>query len=329
MDNFTFLYPYLVLLLPLPLLVIKFFPRSSINDNALFVPFFTRLTQVSKKRTGVNSLKKIQTRTRFQQLALIVTWILMVIALMRPVKLGSEVTKTLTTRDIMVSIDISQSMEQKDFKSSKSDQVIERLDAVKEIATDFGEKRKGDRLGLIVFGASAYLQIPFTADTDLWSELVQNLYTKTAGPGTAIGDSIGLSVRLFKETDAIYKTLLLITDGNDTQSYLSPIEAAKIANSEGIKIFTIIIGDPSNTTDSDPVDTKALEKIAHLTGGKSYLATNYKQLSTIFTDLDMIAKADVTQKVFRPKKEVYPFFMFAILCIQLLRVSVHLSWRRL
>lgn len=328
MDNFTFLYPYLILLLPLPLLVIKLFPRSSINDNAVFVPFFTRLTQVSKENKRQSPLKSTFTRTRFQQITLVITWCLIVIALMRPVKFGEEVTKTFTTRDIMVSIDISQSMEREDFTSTKSDKSIARLDAVKEIATVFAKKRKGDRLGLIVFGESAYLQTPFTEDTEVWSELIQNLYTKTAGPGTAIGDSIGLAVRLFKETDAIYKTLLLITDGNDTQSYLSPIEAAKIANSQGIKIFTIVIGDPTKNSESDQVDTKTLKRIAKLTGGKSYLATNHTQLNTIFTDLDAIAKAQVTQKTFRPEKDIYPFFMFAILFIQLFRLVVQTTWRR-
>jgi Ca-activated chloride channel homolog len=140
-----------------------------------------------------------------------------------------------------------------------------------DVADDFIQKRTGDRIGLIVFGAAAYPQVPFTLDHQTCRVLLKETQAGMAGPQTMIGDAIGLAIKEFEHSDAQERVLILLTDGNDTGSRMPPVKAAEIAKGRGIKIHTIAIGNPQ-ATGEDKVDVGMMRAISSTTGGRFFLA---------------------------------------------------------
>ena len=143
---------------------------------------------------------------------------------------------------------------------------VDRLTAVKEVLGEFLIRREGDRVGLVVFGDAPFLQVPFTTDLNLARQLLGETEIGMAGPRTAFGDAIGLGVHLFQKSDAPAKTIIALTDGNDTKSQVPPVEAARVAKEEGIRIHTVAIGDPTSVGE-EKLDEDALRAVADSCGG--------------------------------------------------------------
>ena len=197
-------------------------------------------------------------------------WVLIVTALARPVWLANPIEKTESTRDLMLLVDLSGSMETEDFKDPQGKQ-ISRLDAVKMVLGDFIERRKSDRLGLIVFGNEPYLQAPFTRDHEVVRTLLGQTKAKMAGPQTAIGDAIGLAIKHFESSKSEHRVVVLLTDGNDTGSKVPPRKAAEIASQRGITIHTVAVGDPTAAGEGK-MDIEALQAISRTTKGSFFRA---------------------------------------------------------
>jgi Ca-activated chloride channel family protein len=154
-----------------------------------------------------------------------------------------------------------------------------------------------------VFGTKAYLQLPFTRDLDTASALVELMEVGMAGPKTALGDSIGLAISSFESSEVKDRLLILLTDGNDTSSKMTPINAADIAKLSDVEIYTIGIGD-TDATGEDRVDFNTLAAIARRTGGEFYNAEDEAALETVYRRIDQTAVADVQTQSWRPRESL-------------------------
>lgn len=307
----NFLHPWLFLLAPLPILVRLLVPPRPARASALRVPFGRRLEQA----IAATLLAGKSGRQRMSFLVPVVVWLCVVIALARPQWIEPPVEKPVPTRDLLLLVDLSGSMDQKDFTNAAG-KAVNRLDAAKEILGDFLERRKGDRVGLVVFGDSPFLQAPFSTDLTLSRRLLDETDVGMAGPRTALGDAIGLGIHLFDGSDTPAKTIIALTDGNDTKSQVPPVEAARIAADRKIRIHTVAIGDPT-TAGEDKLDKATLDQVASGTGGKSFFAADRDELRGIYAELDRIETREVKTLSHRPRRDVFHYALLAALLISL------------
>ena len=226
-----------------------------------------------------------------------------VLALARPQFLEPPVSRVLPTRDLMLLVDLSGSMEAEDFTNSRG-MTVDRLTAVKEVLDDFLTRREGDRVGLIVFGNAAFVQVPFTQDLDATRQLLEETAVRMAGPRTAFGDAIGLGITLFERSEVEHRVMIALTDGNDTGSKVPPPQAARIAKDNDIVIHVVGVGDP-RATGEEKLDEEALTAVASTTGGRYFHAADRDQLEEIYSELDRIDTREVEAETYRPRTDLF------------------------
>jgi Ca-activated chloride channel family protein len=248
-----------------------------------------------------------------------VWWALIVVAMARPVWLGDPIEKDEPTRDLMLLVDLSGSMDTQDFADPQGRRAT-RLDAVKAVLGEFIERRKSDRLGLIVFGSEPYLQAPFTRDHRVVRALLSETRTGLAGVQTAIGDGIGLALKHFESSKARQRVAVLLTDGNDTSSKVPPKRASEIAGRRGVTIYTIAVGNPAAAAE-DKVDLETLQTISRETGGRSFRAEDRRQLDDIYRTLDDLEPEKARTISYRPK---YPLFQWPAGAVLVALLAYHL-----
>jgi Ca-activated chloride channel family protein len=321
-----FLNPWMALLAPLPILIWWLLPAYRERVESVQVPLFTEIASAAgatPSRTAV-----VLRRTWLQWLIGPLAWLLLVAAATRPQWVEPPLTKTLSTRDLLVAIDVSQSMETRDLRNDAG-QPISRLDAVKDVVAAFIARRPGDRIGLILFGNSAHVQAPLTLDHDVVGELLQGAVIGMAGPQTMLGEPIGLGINLLTSTAAKSKVMILVTDGNDTGSRMPPTRAADIAAEKGITLYAIVVGNPS--TDDQKVDMGAMRDITERTKGRAFLALDRAQLEQAYRVLDEVEPTKVETQSYRPAR---PLFWIPLAAAAALLVGFHLLmlaptlWRR-
>ena len=298
---FDFELPLLLLALPLPVLVYLLSPEFRDRGEAVRAPFFQRLAELSGQtptRGAVVLLKR-----GVQKAVVVSVWVLVIVALAKPVWVGDPITRETSARDMLLIVDLSGSMEAKDF-SNRDGERITRLDAVKDVLDEFIDRREGDRLGLAVFGNAAYPQAPFTEDHAAVSALLAELQPRMAGPRTMVGDALGLAIRLFEASDSEHKVAIMLTDGNDTGSRMPVSRAAQIAADNGITVHTIAMGDPA-TVGEDQLDVPALEGIAETTGGRFFLALDRKELGTVYETLDRVEPVLIETLSYQPRQSLF------------------------
>ncbi|CAM2154396.1 Ca-activated chloride channel homolog [Pararobbsia alpina] len=289
-------------LLPLPLIVWWLVPAYRTEAPAIRVPFFHEMAHAARERPARGGVRL--RRNAMLKVLLPLMWILLVSAAARPVYVEPPITEAMPTRDMMLAIDLSGSMAARDFIDATGSP-IDRLTAVKHVVTDFVAARKTDRIGLIVFGDAAYPQAPFTLDHQAVTTLIDQMQVGMAGPRTAIGDAIGLTVKLMDTSHAQERVMILLTDGNDTSSAIPPDRAADIARDHHLVIHTIGIGNP-DTTGEDRVDLEALSRIASATGGRAFRALGAQQeLADVYATLDRITPIKVQREIYRPQRDFY------------------------
>ncbi len=318
-------YPFALLALPLPLLVWWLLPPQRERVSALRVPFFAQISAAAGIEARAGAV--VMRRRALQMLVAILVWILLLVGLAKPEWVGEPIVRTEAARDIMLALDLSASMDYPDFPAADGKDVS-RFTAVQRVVDAFVAERENDRVGLIVFGSKAYLQLPFTRDLDTASALVSLMEVGMAGPQTALGDSIGLSIRSFETSDVDDRLLILLTDGNDTASKMTPVNAAEIAKLNGVEIYTIGIGD-SDATGEDRVDFAVLADIAARTGGQFFNAEDESALQQVYARIDETAVADVRTQSWRPRTSLvhWPAGSAALLII-LAYVGLLLGARR-
>ncbi|MCX2688064.1 VWA domain-containing protein [Pseudomonas sp. DCB_AW] len=292
-------YPWVFLLLPAAWLAYRLLQPYSESRSALRVPFFAAMSRATGQQPGQASAAG----GRWQLWLNLLVWGLLVAACARPVWVERPIERERPIRDIMLAIDISQSMQANDYTNANGERT-DRLTAVKSVVRDFITRRKDDRIGLIVFGTGAYPQAPLTLDHASLLMLLDEVGIGMAGPNTALGDAIGLTIKALANTPEQEKVLILLTDGNDTGSAITPEHAARLAHEERIVVHTIGIGDPAATGD-DKVDLAALQGIARTTGGQFFRADDRQALQQVYATLDRLTPHQVKTFSHQPKRDLF------------------------
>jgi Ca-activated chloride channel family protein len=302
-----FFAPWLFLALPLPFLIYWLAPaKQNAHQSALRIPF---LADFAQNQTATISIKTNRTRLYLAALA----WMFLIFAAARPQWLGEPIEQAMNGRDLMLAVDLSASMQEKDFILGND--YVDRLTAIKSIATEFINRRVGDRVGLVLFGSQAFLQTPLTFDRKTVATLLDESAIGLAGDNTAIGDAIGLAVKRLRNESQNSRVLILLTDGANTAGEVSPLKAAELAAANHLKIYTIGIGADEmlvggyfgyrKVNPSADLDEKMLIKIAESTGGYYYRAKNLDDLNNIYMRLDELEPVEKDKQYFRPKRELY------------------------
>ncbi|UGY08914.1 vWA domain-containing protein [Phyllobacterium pellucidum] len=304
-------FPWLLALLPLPVLVWWLLPPYRSQSASVRIPFFEEVTQAAGIAPSTGSL--VTRRTWPELIVGTICWLLVLIALARPQYVEPPIEKTEPQRDLMLAIDLSQSMETKDFRDPGGN-LISRIDAVRSVVSDFVKKRPADRIGLIAFGDAPYPLVPFTMDHPTVQTMIAEALPGIAGPRTALGDAIGLAIKMFKDTSAPEKVLIVLTDGNDTASKMPLAKASDIARDAKITIHTIGIGNPQ-ATGEEKLDTASLEKIAATTGGRYFFGQDQTGLQDIYTTLDRITPMNQKTLSWRPRIELFHYPLGAALSL--------------
>ncbi|MEM6279634.1 MAG: VWA domain-containing protein [Verrucomicrobiota bacterium] len=318
----SFAYLWMFVFLPLPWLVRRVIPPQKQSELAVRVPFGDRLlTALKGNQPGVRAAQ----RTR-EWLVPVFLWILFVVALARPQWMEEPITKELPTRDLLLLVDLSGSMNATDFMNAEGEKV-DRLTAVKEVLDEFLTKREGDRVGLVVFGDAPFLQAPFSTDLELSRQLLEETAVGMAGARTALGDAIGLGVNLFDESDAPAKTVIALTDGNDTKSQVPPIEAARVAAQREIRIHTVAIGDPSSVGE-EKLDEETLKQVASTAGGSYFFAADRAELEGIYEELDQIETRQVDVISHRPRRDLFFWLLLAMLLVSVGEIGIFVLRQR-
>jgi Ca-activated chloride channel homolog len=309
-------YPWLLLVAALPLVVWLLLPPYREERLSVRIPYFDRVAEAAGIKPSSGAV--IMRTSWLQRIVAPICWCLVVLALARPVFIEPPIERIQPARDLMLALDLSQSMETNDFISPEGKRVT-RISAVKSVVHDFIQRRKGDRIGLIVFGTAAYPEAPFTLDHEICRTMLKDTQPGMAGPQTMIGDSIGLAIKQFATSKAEERVLIILTDGNDTGSSMPPEKAAEIARDRGIKIHTIAIGNP-NASGAGKVDINLMKSIASTTGGRFFVGQDGKQLSEVYAVLDRITPKNYKVDSYRPKRQL---FMYPLGAALLLIVGYH------
>jgi len=317
-------WPWALVALPLPLIFRYLLPEAKgLSEAGLRVPNIESFATL-KDRSGTEQLLN----WRFWIAAL--AWMLLVLAAARPERIGEELDVPVAGRNLMLAVDLSGSMDQKDFELVG--RRVDRLTATKAVASDFIERREGDRIGLILFGERAYLQVPLTLDRETVNILLMEAFIGLAGEKTAIGDAITLAVRRIHEQkkDEGEQVLVLLTDGANTAGEVQPLKAAQLAQQVGLRIYTIgigaeqievssLIGGRRRINPSADLDEDTLTQIAQLTGGRYFRATDTASLQDIYKLVDELEPVEEPESGFRPVKSYYYYPLgLAVLLVTLM-----------
>lgn len=304
-GSLSFAWPWVLALLPLPWLLQGLLPAAKPRTGmALQVPFFHAVDSL-----GNNTPSR---HNRFRFLLAWLAWVLLVIAAARPQWLGEPVDIPVSGRNLMLAVDVSGSMANEDYTLNHRE--VTRLAVVKAVAGRFIEQRRGDLLGLILFGSRAYLQTPLTYDTDTVRQMLDEAVIGLAGRQTTIGDAITLAIKRLREQPEGNRVLVLLTDGANTAGNIDPLSAARVAAKLHVRIYTIGIGGgptgvrtPFGTLmqSGGDLDPETLKTIAQITGGRYFQATDTAQLEKIYAELDRLEPSVKDARVYRPLTDEY------------------------
>lgn len=246
----------------------------------------------------------VHRRSHVQVIILVINWLLVLSALARPQWLEEPLAIEQQRRDLLVLVDISGSMNERDQTNQT------RLEQVKKVLQTFATQRQVDRLGLIVFADKPYMQAPITGDNDVWQQLLFATRVGPAGRNTAMGDAIGLGLKHLQDSANQEKVMLVLTDGSDNRSLVPPREAAIVAAQRDVRIFTVAIGDDAENAD---IDTETLREVAEISGGQFYDARSAEALATLATDFAEAVPSEYSVAWYYPTRELYVYPMFIIL----------------
>ncbi len=319
----SWIWPYAFALLPLPLIVRWLLPAASSRTGAIRVPFFAELQRLQATASGA---------PRWRWVIIIMAWLvwaMLVGAVARPTWVGEPVELPTSGRDLLLAVDISGSMSDQDMVYNN--RLYSRISSVKTILGEFVQRRVGDRVGLVLFGSNVYLQTPLTFDRNTVDVQLKEAEPGFAGKSTAIGDAIGMSVKILRERPSASRVLVLLTDGTNT-SGTNPIAAANIAAEAQIRIHTVGIGaDPFRGSNmpqlqrrmfgSSELDEETLTRIARVTGGQYFRARDPQEMQSIYAQIDELEpQPEVTS--WRPRRSLFHWPLAASLALSLLLATM-------
>ena len=319
---FEFAWPWIILLAPLPWLLRLLLPAADSGEAALKVSFLSDLESLSGRRARANL------PAWRQQAPFMLLWLLLLTAAARPQWVGEPLPLPTSGRDLLLAVDVSGSMSRDDMRWDGD--YISRLQLVKQLFGEFISDRRGDRIGLILFGSRAYLQSPLTFDRQTVRTWLDEALINIAGPQTAIGDAIGLAVKRLRQRPADSRVLILITDGANNGGEIKPDVAARLAAEQQVKIYTIGIGtDPRQSSlmgmfglnPGVDLDEASLVAIAEQTGGRYFRARSSEELQQIEATLDRLEPAAQLPTQARPAQPLYPWPLAAALLVSLFLIA--------
>jgi Ca-activated chloride channel homolog len=311
-SDITFAYkPFLYFLLVIPLLVAYYIWQRRV----LFAEI---------QYSNLSFIKKVRKSTRMYFIHLpfvlrVLALILMIIALARPQSSISMRNINVEGIDIVMAIDISGSMLAEDFRPN-------RMEAAKATAREFIQMRPSDRIGITVFSGESFTLVPLTTDHQLLMDMLGTIHTGMVEDGTAIGDGLATAINRLRESDAISKVIILLTDGINNTGVIDPLTAAEIAQMLNLRVYTVGVGSkgavpypfqtPFGTQYRQveiPVDESLMQQIADLTNGKYFWADNQKALEEIYREIDQMERSKIDVMEFaRRKDEFLPFILLAL-----------------
>jgi Ca-activated chloride channel family protein len=311
MNNYTFVNSefFYLLIVPIAILIWHILRYKFNSSNILF----SDTNSISKRITLKQRLRHLP------YLMKIIASVLLIIAIARPQSSANWEESTTEGIDIVLAMDISGSMLAQDLKP-------DRLEASKNVAMDFISKRKNDRVGLVIFAGESFTQCPLTTDHNVLINLFKDVKSGMVDDGTAIGMGLATAVNRLKDSKAISKVIILLTDGVNNSGMVPPLTAAEIAQKFGIRVYTIGVGTeglapypfqtPFGIQYQDvevKIDEKSLQDIATLTDGKYFRATNNNTLKDIYRDIDALEKSKIEVTEFHKRSEEFlPFALWAL-----------------
>lgn len=326
-----FVWPGMLLLLPLPLIMRLILPRVGDKSvEALKVPFFDNVSAlpVSRRLSALSGPK-------VRRVLGMLVWALLVCAAARPQWTGEPSKIPSEGRNLMVVLDISGSMREPDFELNG--RRVTRWDAVRTVADSFVKKREGDRVGVILFGERAYVYVPLTFDLKTVSSLLNEADVGMAGTQTAIGDALGLALKTMIDVPAQSKVVVLLSDGAANAGKMRPLEAAAIAEKAGVKVYTIGAGSDSmlvqglfgavKMSRDGEIDEKTLKEIAEKTGGEYFRAKDTQQLQRIYDRIDALEPVKNDDVFVRPVRELFYYPLAAAFALSVAGAFLMLAGR--
>lgn len=316
-------WPWVLVALPLPLLVYWLTRNQANSSSPLRVPKLLALPSSTHVNTQPSKIRLY---------LLLVIWSLTVLAASRPQWLGDAVTIPSKSREMMLAVDLSGSMQMEDMRLNGS--MVDRLTMLKAVLGDFIERRNGDRLGLILFADTAYMQTPMTYDRNTVKQMLDESVIGLVGQKTAIGDAIALAAKRFDQKSQSNKVLILVTDGQNTAGNVTPEQALQLAKAKGITIYTIGIGAEAmiersffGTRQINPasdLDETLLSQLAEETGGMYFRAKDGASMTSIYQQLDQLQPIDQQQQKMRPLTALFYYPLALALLIALTSLVVPL-----
>jgi Ca-activated chloride channel family protein len=321
-ESFRFAHPYALALIPLAVAMVTWagIRRAPARRAALV-----------HSRAGELGARKRGLAARLRDLPVVLRLLVVVltgVALARPQSAQRDDEIELEGIDIVVTLDLSGSMEETDL-------VPNRLEAAKAVIQDFVRRRRSDRIGLVTFARDAYTYIPLTLDHGTFLRMLGELHLGIIdGKGTAIGNGLGVALARLRRSDARSRVIILLTDGDSNAGNISPLQAAEYAKKLGVKIYTVLAGDndssdvpaaPGAARQRYPVNPKLLEQIATMTGGTPYLATDTRALARQFQNiLEDLEKSRIRDRGVL-YAELYPRFLWPAFLVLLLELALRLG----
>ncbi|PLY16867.1 MAG: BatB protein [Sedimenticola sp.] len=315
----TFFWPWAMLLLPLPLLLRGWLRPRRHYSQALKLPFFAEVSDLAASNHGRLALLR-------SALPPFLVWTLLVCSLAQPLWVGDDQPVPVTGRDLMLLIDVSGSMRQMDFV--QDGEAADRLTVVKRVASQFVEGRRGDRVGLILFGDKPYLRASLTHDRGAIIELIAEAEIALAGETTAIGDAIGLAIKRMRELVSDSRVIVLLTDGANNQGQINPRQAARLASAMGIRVYTIGVGAPDTPapnpygvwsgSNAGRFEQEVLEDMAALSNGRFFHVLDSAGLQAAYDQLDRLEPALGEDAYHYFAAPLYPWTLALALLLHLL-----------
>ncbi len=319
-------WPWMLLFLPLPWLLARVLPPVQPHGTALFLPFAAVVAD--------DGMPAIRSSSRLRNVLYALVWLLLILAAMRPQWLGDAQALPTTGRRLLLAVDTSGSMAAQDMAGGYT-----RLQVVQKVAGDFIQRRHGDQVGLILFGTRPYLQAPLTADLGTVGQFLSEAMIGVAGTQTAIGDAIGLAIKRLRDEAAQpdakngETALILLTDGANDAGAMPPLEAAKLAASAGLRIYTIGVGAAARqgffgASGNTDLDEDTLKSIAQTTGGEYFRATDASALEQVYTRIDKLEPSAGRNQWYRPSTEWFAWPLAFALLLSLPAVVLREQMRR-
>ncbi|MDX2413634.1 MAG: VWA domain-containing protein [Bacteroidales bacterium] len=309
---------YLYLLILIPLLVVLYILRQSFTSASF------RMSSLAFVSSGSGSIRNGIRHALFVIRMLAISLFIIVIA--RPQSSDRWQDTTTQGIDIIMAMDISGSMLARDFKP-------DRLEAAKNVATEFISGRPGDRIGLVIFSGESFTQCPLTTDHAVLINLMREMDSGMIEDGTAIGLGLATAVNRIKDSDAISKVVILLTDGVNNRGSIAPITAAEIAKTMNVRVYTVGVGTrgmapyPIQTAAGTryqnmpvEIDEDVLKEIASMTDGKYFRAIDNESLVNIYKEIDKLEKSRIDVQEYNIKHE--EFMIFALIALALLLVEL-------